>query len=399
MKKRNNVQIIMTIIITALITFSITSLYIYGKAKKQKDGETIIGSAIESDEVSTKLKLIKEKIQANFMGDIDEEKLKEYSIKGYVAGLDDEYSQYFTKEEMKKYTENTLGNYVGIGVYMVKNTEKHAVEVHKVMKNSPAEEVGMKKGDLITKVDERNITDEDFEKVSDWIEGKEGTQVNVVVTRENNEISYNITRKKIMVPNVESQMFENNIGYIYISSFDGDTSKEFKTEYDKLVNQGMNALILDLRNNGGGIANEAVEIGDFFTEKGQKLLIQSDKNGKEEISYSKNNAEITMKTVVLVNGYSASASEILAGICKELVDNATLVGTKTYGKGVIQSLYSLTDGSGLKLTTDKYFTPNHNDIHKKGIEPDIQTEEYKFTEELDKENDLQLKKAIEVLTQ
>ena len=229
------------------------------------------------------------------------------------------------------------------------------------------------------------------------IEGKAGTKVKIVFDRDGEEITKDITREKIVIKSVQSKMIDNNIGYIYISTFDGDVSKEFKESYDKLLNEGMKSLVIDMRNNGGGVAKEAVEIGDYFSEKGKNLLIEEDKNKKEEITKADRDKEITMKTAVLVNENSASASEILAAILKENADNATVVGKKTFGKGVIQTLYRLSDGSGLKITTNKYYTPNHNNIDKEGVIPDIETEKYDFNGELKKDEDIQLNKAIDTL--
>ena len=189
----------------------------------------------------------------------------------------------------------------------------------------------------------------------------------------------------------------NLIGYIYISSFEGDVSTQFENAYNDLKNQGITSLIIDVRNNGGGIVDESLDIAEMLTDKGQTLLIESDKNGEEEVIKSEKDKTITMPTVLLVNEYSASASEILAGILKEDVDNCTLIGNTTYGKGVIQTLYPLTDGSGIKITTNEYFTPNHNEINKIGIEPDIKVDDYLFTGILDLDNDIQLKRAIEEL--
>lgn len=398
MRKKRIFTTLMTIIITALVTFTVTSLWQYGRIeKKEENGETIIGKALSEDTLSTKFKLIKDKIDNSFVGEVDENNLNEYAVKGYVAGLDDKYSQYFTREEMKKYTEDTLGSFVGIGVYMRKDKEENTIVVHKVIEDSPAEKSDVKSGDIIKNVEGKEITADDFDSISNMIEGKAGTKVNIKFLRNGEEISKDITREKVVVKSVQSQMLENNIGYIYMSSFDGDVSKEFKENYDKLINDGMKSLILDMRNNGGGVAKEAVEIGDYFTERGKNLLIEEDKDGKEEVTKAEKDREITLNTAVLVNDYSASASEILAGILKENVDNATVIGNKTYGKGVIQTLYKLSDGSGLKLTTNKYYTPNHNNINKEGIMPDIETEEYDFEDELDKEKDIQLKKAIEIL--
>lgn len=397
MKRNSILKTIMTIAITGVVTFTVASLWHYGKVSKNDNNEETIGKALASDSLSTKLQVIKDKIDNSYIGETDEDNLKEYAIKGYVAGLDDDYSQYFTKEEMKKYTESTLGSYVGIGIYMYRNQDENTIVVQEVMEDSPAEKAGVQSGDIIKKVDDKEITADDFEEISSLIEGKAGTKVKIAMLREENEIIFDINREKIQVKSAEAEMLSNNIGYILVSSFDGDVSNEFKNCYDGLIKQGMKSLIIDLRNNGGGIAKEAVEIGDYFCDKGKTLLIQEDKNRKEEISNAESDKIITMDTVVLVNEYSASASEILAGILKENVDNATLVGVKTFGKGVIQSLYKLSDGSGLKLTTNKYFTPNHNEINKVGITPDIETEKYKFSKKSDKENDIQLKKAIEIL--
>ena len=395
---------IMTIIITALVTFVITTFWLYGRVTTEKSSsnnnnttEKTIATALESDTLLTKLKVIKDKINESFIGNVDEQKMKEYAVKGYIAGLEDDYSAYYTKEEMEEYKEETLGNYVGIGVYMQRDDEAGYVKIHEVMEGSPAERAGVKANDLIKKVDDEEVNVDDFERLPSMVKGIEGTTVKITFLRDGKEVTLEIVREQVNVKNVKSQMLNDGIGYIHLLSFDGDVAKQFKDEYNKLQQQGMNKLIIDLRNNGGGIVDEAIKIGDFFTDKGTKLLIQEDKNGKIEETKANNDREITMKTVVLVNEYSASASEILASILKEQVSNATVVGTTTYGKGVIQSLYTLSDGSGLKITTNEYFTPNHNTINKKGIEPDQITEEYSFSGELDQDNDIQLKKAIEVL--
>ena len=400
MKKNYFFNTLMTIIITAIVTFSVTYLWLYGRTNNNNFGnEEIIGKALSSGALSTKFLLIKQKIESNFLGDIDENKLKEYAIKGYVAGLGDEYSQYFSKDEMTEYTESTLGNYVGIGIYMTKDEEANTVTVYDVIEDSPAEKAGVKANDIIKNVDGKEITGDDFENVANMVKGKSGTVVNITFLRDNEEINMKIVRESVVVKSVKGEMLENNIGYIYISGFDGDVSSQFKEKYDELLKNGMKSLIIDLRNNGGGIATEATEIADYFTEKGTPLLIEADKNGHEEITTANTGKEIDMNVVLLVNKYSASASEILAGVFKDKVDNATVVGNTTYGKGVIQALYQLNDGSGLKITTNKYYTPNHNNIHKEGIKPDIETEEYEFNGDLDKEKDIQLKKALEVLQQ
>ena len=399
MKKNYIFRTILTIVITAIITFSITYICIYAK----KGGSNLqSGSAITSmysDATNSKLKVIKDKINSEYVGNVDENALQEYAIKGYVAGLNDIYSEYFTKDEMTDFSNETIGTYVGIGVTMTKDSEKNQIVVYGVTPNSPAEEAGIKVDDVIIKVDGNDCTGDDFETIPNKILGQEGTKVSVTVLRDGKELTFDMKRRKIVNQTITSELLDDNIGYIYLSSFEDNTYEQFKSAYDDLISKGAKSLIVDLRNNGGGIVKEATDIGDLFTDKGKVLLIESDKEKKEIKTYSKQDKTINMNVVLLVNEYSASASEILAGILKDDVDNATIVGTKTYGKGVIQSLYTLSDGSGLKLTTDEYFTPNHNEINKIGITPDEIVEGYKFSGKLDKENDTQLKKAIELLKQ
>ena len=399
MKKNYIFRTILTIVITAIITFSITYICIYAK----KGGSNLqSGSAITSmysDATNSKLKVIRDKINSEYVGNVDENTLQEYAIKGYVAGLNDIYSEYFTKDEMTDFSNETIGTYVGIGVTMTKDSEKNQIVVYGVTPNSPAEEAGIKVNDVIIKVDGNDCTGDDFETIPNKILGQEGTKVSVTVLRDGKELTFDMKRRKIVNQTITSELLDDNIGYIYLSSFEDNTYEQFKSAYDDLISKGAKSLIVDLRNNGGGIVKEATDIGDLFTDKGKVLLIESDKDKKEIKTYSKQDKTINMNVVLLVNEYSASASEILAGILKDDVENATIVGTKTYGKGVIQSLYTLSDGSGLKLTTDEYFTPNHNEINKIGITPDEIVEGYKFSGKLDKENDTQLKKAIELLKQ
>lgn len=394
----SGLKVFLLIIITIIVTFTVTYVWIYGGGRfgKASTGNSL-SSALKSDSVNTKLISIRSRIDTDYIGNVDENELTESAIKGYVNGLGDEYSEYYTKDEMQEFTSDVLGKYVGIGVYMTVDKNVNKIMVYNVMKNSPAEAVGLQAGDYIVAVDGTECTGDDFENTPDKIKGKEGTKVKITIERNGNKTDYDIERKSIEITRVASTMLDNEIGYIYISSFDGEVAKQFKNEYDSLVNQGMKSLIIDLRNNGGGIVTEATDIGDLFTNKGKTLLTEVDKQGDKETIDSKNDRTITMNTCVLVNQYSASASEILAGIMQDLVDNATIIGETTYGKGVIQTLYQLSDGSGLKLTTDEYLTPNGNKINKVGIKPDIEVKDYTFKGTLDKENDTQLKKAIETL--
>lgn len=398
-KTTNSVyKTIMTIIATAIVTFIITTVWIYSSATLTST-ETAIGNAAKSSSLSAKLSVIRNKIDQEYIGEINENDLIEGAIKGYVAGLNDEYTEYLPAKDMTSLTEDIEGEFVGIGVYITKDTTNNLILVYGTIPNSPAESAGLKTGDVITSVDGVECNGDDYDTITNSIKGKEGTKVKLGILRDGKELSYEIERKTVEVKHVEYQKLEKNIGYINISSFEGDVSTQFEEAYDKLESQGVESLIIDIRNNGGGIVSESLQIAEMLTDKGQTLLIESNKNGEEEIIKSEKDKTITMPVVLLINEYSASASEILAGILKENVENATLIGNTTYGKGVIQTVYPLTDGSGIKITTNEYFTPNHNTINKVGVEPNIKVDDYLFLGTLDLDNDTQLKRAIEELVQ
>lgn len=399
MKKQHYVfKTIITIILTALITCTITVLTLYGRTGNKSTNNNI-GSSMGSDILNTKMKTIREKINEVYIGEANDEDLKEYAIKGYVAGLNDVYSEYFTAKEMKEFTEETLGNFVGVGINMIKDIEKNSIVIYSTIKNTPAEAAGLKTGDVITAVDGQKVSGEDFENIANMVKGKEGTKVKLTILRDGQEKEYEIERKTIEIIEASSEMISDNIGYLSLTSFDGNAAEQFEKECEDLKNKGAKSLIIDLRNNGGGLVEEATKIGDLFTNKDETLLIQTDNQGKEIVTKAEKDKSIDMNVVVLVNKYSASASEILASILKDNVDKASIVGTKTYGKGVIQTLFQLADGSGLKLTTNEYFSPKHNKINKIGVEPDVVVEDKEFTYagKIDKEKDKQLQKAIEIL--
>lgn len=337
--------------------------------------------------------------EKKYIGEINKEKMIDNAIKGYVAGLEDPYTEYLTKEEMQEFTEDTQGEYVGIGVYTTNDTIQNTIVVLRTIGDSPANKAGLLTGDVITKVDDVEYSGEKLSEAVKKMKGEAGTNVKITILRNGQEMEFNITRENIKISHVSSEILENNIGYIKISSFEGGCAEEFQNKYNEIKNNNISSLIIDLRYNGGGIVDEALKIADFMVPKNEILLITSDKEQKEDVTKSKIDQEIKVPIVVLVNEYSASASEILAGILKEDI-NAKLIGVKTYGKGVIQTVYTLSDGSGLKITTNEYFTPKHNKINKIGIEPTIEVklpEQYQYTSNVPRDEDTQLKKAIEVL--
>lgn len=388
-------KIIMLIIITALLSSLITTIFIK---------ETIISSSsLESIRenggttgIEGALATIRTMIEDEYIGEIDDEQMLEMAIKGYVAGVGDEYTEYYTPEEMQEQLETAVGNYVGIGIYMVVNYEDGIITVLEPMEGSPAELAGLKEGDIINKVEGTEVTKDNVEEMSDAIKGEEGTKVKLEIKREDETFDVEVERKKIEVSHIDSRMLESNIGYIQIADFDGGAAKEFRENYEKLKSEGATSLIIDIRNNGGGVVDESIDILEMICDKGSTLLIEKDKDGNETITTAEEDPIINMPIVVLTNEYSASASEILAGALKDN-GKATIIGEKTYGKGVIQTLYSLSDGSGLKITTAEYCTPNRNSINKIGIEPDIEVKLPENTKEITDKNDTQLKKAIEEL--
>ena len=386
-------KIIMLMVLVAFITFLITSIVMY---QYFEDKDITITT---KDEISNEISNFKKIIDKYYLGEVDEEKLKEGAIRGYIEGLEDPYTEYISKDDMKEYLEDTMGNFVGIGIYMVKDTNTNRIMILSPIKNSPAEKAGIQPGDYIIKVNDVEYTAEDLTEVSSKIKGEEGSIVKIELLRGNKTITHEIKRENIKVNPVEGKVLQNNIGYIEFSSFDQDTAEDFKKQYEELEKQGIKSLIIDLRNNGGGIVSEALEIADYFTEKDSILLYEVDKNNKEEIEKSKYDPIINMPVIILTNENTASSSEILAGALKDL-EKARTVGTKTYGKGVIQEVLSLPDGSGIKITTEKYLTPNKTEINEIGIKPDVEVElpeTVKNMLNVEEKYDTQLQKAIELL--
>ena len=384
--------VLIVIIITSLLTAFTTYQYLINNGLYSKKVNT---TSLEGLEYT--LAQFRSELEKKYIGEIKDEALIEGAIKGYVDALGDPYTTYYTKKEMQKIMEETNGNFVGIGIYMTQNTQKNAVLIIKPIENSPAEKAGILPGDIITKIDDTECTK--LEDASNRIRGEEGTNVKLEIYRNGETKTFEITRTTIVVSHVTTKVLDNNIGYIAISDFEGKCADEFKTKYKELEKKGIKKLIIDIRDNGGGIVDEALEIANMLTEKGSTLLITKDKNDKEEVTTATKNPIINLPTVVLMNEYSASASEILAGALKDN-KKATLVGTKTYGKGIIQELHQLSDGSGLKITVSEYYTPNHNEIHKIGITPDIEvdlSEDAKKQITLEPKDDTQLQKAIEIL--
>lgn len=362
------------------------------------EGEVIKTS---NSDLEKYLKKVKSTIEKYYLwkDNINEDALEQGAIHGYVEALGDEYTEYIPADEMKEYTETINGNFVGVGIYMTKDIENNRVVVYYPIPNSPAESVGIKAGDLIISVDGREYTADDFENISKYIKGEEGTSVNIIIERNGEKMSFDIIRQKINTNPITTKIIEDNIGYLKLPSFDEGTCEDFKTKVEELQKNGMKSLIIDLRNNGGGIVDESTTIADYLLKKDETIISTIDNNSKKKNTVSKNNPIFEMPIVVLINENSASASEILA--CS-LQDNerAAIVGTKSYGKGIIQTLLSLSDGSGLKITTEEYYTPKGTTIHKEGIKPNYEIElpnNVKSVFSVEEQSDTQLRKAVEIL--
>lgn len=394
-------RVIMLVILTAFISSMVTTIYIYNKYEAKlltNTGDNSTSNSSTESSIAKTLKMFKSLISSKYIYDIDEENLIDGALKGYVEGLGDQYTEYLTKEEMEAFTEEASSEYVGIGIYV--SNVNNQIYVVGVMKNSPALEVGIQAGDIITKVNGVEYSGEEMSDATSVLKGEEGTTAEVSILRDENEIDFTVTRKKITVEHVASQMLKEDIAYIQINSFDSGVAESFKKQAEELLEQGAKKMIIDLRSNGGGIVDEATNIADLFVDKGKTLLITKGKSEEEKVTKAETNAQIKdIPVVILTNEATASASEILAGALRDQY-GATLVGKTSYGKGVIQTLYSLGDGSGIKITTDEYYTPNHVQINKKGLIPDYEvdlTVDEEGYYETSIEKDAQLLKAIEVV--
>ena len=400
-KRQRVYKIIMLIILTAFITCMVTTIVMYNKfeARFMNVGSTSSNENSEAENSIIKtLRLFKNVLSSKYIYDIDDSKLIDGALKGYIEGLGDPYTEYLTKEEMEAFTEEANSEYVGIGIY-VSNIDNEICIVG-VMKDSPALEAGIKAGDIIKKVDGVEYTGDNLNDATKALKAEAGTTAQITVSREGKEMDFSVTRRKITVEHVASQMLENNIAYIQINSFDSAVAESFKKQVKKLLDNGAKKIIIDLRSNGGGIVEEATDIADLFIDKGETILITKGKDEEEKITKAKITPIIkNIPVAILTNEGTASASEILAGALRDKY-GAILVGKNSYGKGVIQTLYSLGDGSGIKITTDEYYTPNHVQINKKGLSPDYETnltvdEDGYYETSMDK--DAQILKAIEVL--
>lgn len=354
----------------------------------------ISGSGLNLEAIESKLGIIQKIIDSSFLFDYDKEELEEEIYAGYLEGLGDPYTCYYTAEEYQSMMESTEGAYYGIGVMISQEVETGRVYTIRVFSGSPAEEAGMAEGDIIEEVAGEEVTGMDLNEVVTLIKGAEGTTVQVKVYRESEkkELMLDVERRQVSVDTVYYEMLDDHIGYLELTEFDSVSVEQFTDAIEDLQSQGMKSLILDLRNNPGGLLDVAVDIADVLIDTGTVVSI-ADKNGKSQSYEADTEGNLGLPLAVLVNGDSASASEVLSGCIKDY-GVGTLVGTQTFGKGIVQNIVPLTDGTAIKITTAHYYTPNGTDIHGVGITPDVVVEDDKETEDVDE----QLQAAMDVLT-
>ncbi len=338
-------------------------------------------------------------IDKRFYIEPDYNKLKEGAVRGLLSGLDDPYSIYYNPEEFAKYWEDDGGEYAGIGVQIQSRHDENICVITRVFKGSPSEEVGLKKGDILIKAGDIDVNPTTLQEAVDFIRGEIGTKVNITILRGEEEIPFEVERRKIHINLIESTMLENNIGLIQLFEFSGTSGQEFKETYDKLIAEGMKGLIIDLRDNPGGWVNNAQGIADIFIDNDVVCYFEYRDGSREYIRT--NPGKTTMPMVLLINGNSASASELLSGAFRDY-GLAEIVGTTSFGKGIAQEVVGVgTAGAGFQYTVAQYFTPKGGKVHNAGIEPDYVVE---LTEEQELINydlgdmkDPQLAKAVEVM--
>lgn len=342
-----------------------------------------------------KLSVLKGLIDENYIGDVDEEVLEEGIYKGYIQGLEDPYSVYYNEEETKDLYETTEGEYSGIGAVLSQDLESGVITLVQIYEDSPAAKAGLKDNDILTKVGDIEVTGMDLSEVVTYIKGEKGTDVDLSVLRgeDAEEVTVTATRDTVEAQTVKYEMLEGQTGYLSVSEFDSVTYAQYEEALNELTAQGMTGLIVDLRNNPGGNLNTVCEMLDLVLPKGT-IVYTEDKDGKRETATSDDEHQINVPMVVLVNGNSASASEIYAGAIQDY-GIGKIVGTQTYGKGVVQQIFDLGDGTSVKLTIAEYFTPNGRSIDGEGITPDVEVE-YE-ADENNPEADNQLEKALEVM--
>lgn len=400
-KKRAITIMVVLVLITNILTFSFTNLMTLRFNDKVVVPKGEYERLVNVFKDYSKILSVKDYIDNTYLREVDEAELLDGQLKGMVQALKDPYSVYMTKDEFTSFAQQTAGIYGGIGV-IVTPGEDNLITVVSPIEDTPGERAGIKTGDKIIKVNGVEFFAENMDLAVKEMKGKPKTKVNLTLMRKGNDgnnevIDMDITREEIRLVTVKSDIIEDNIGYIKLTSFDEITAEDFKTHLSSLEKANVEGLILDLRNNPGGLLNICADIADLLLGEGDIVYTQTKSGERDYLKSDKN--QTTLPIVLLVNEGSASASEILAGAIKDH-KRGEIIGTTTFGKGVVQRIRDLNDGSGLKLTVSEYFTPNGINIHGIGIEPDIVIELNEGVEAIGVDylkDDNQLQKALEVI--
>lgn len=360
-KKKAIIYSIVLVVVTALFT-STLQIALGNRVVVSRD-------VYEGYKKYNKLLGLESLVKEDFYKKTSDERLVSGAIKGMFSGLDDPYSQYYTKSEFERLKEQTSGAYVGIGVYISPTSEDNTITIIAPIDGSPSEKSGIKPGDKIMKVDGKAVSAKNSDEAIGMIKGKAGTQVELTIKRENKEFDVKVKREEIVSKSVESKVMDDKIGYIKITSFNETTYDEFKSALNELKEKGIDGLALDLRDNPGGLLDICKDIADELIGEGTIVYTKDNKGNTEYLKSNKKKLDLPI--ALLINEGSASASEILTAA---IVDNneGVAVGTTTFGKGLVQSVRELKDGTGYKLTTAQYFTPNGDYINGKGIKPKIE---------------------------
>lgn len=411
-KKRGGSNLILGILLGAAMSALLVSLLFLGYISS--DGED--GRQLNSDkkqhisDISVdlldettleKLEDIEDYIDRYYLYEEDEQAMRDGLLAGLVYSLDDDYAYYYDEEEYQALMESNSGTYCGIGVQVSQDAETYTITITKVFRGSPALEAGVQPGDILMRVGDMSVEGMDLNTVVTYIRGEEGSTVDLTFFRPEGqeEKTFTVERRMIDTPSVEYEMLDNQIGYILLSEFSENTYDQYMEAIQALTDAGMKGLLVDVRNNPGGLLDSVVEILDEMLPEGTIVTIR-DKNDNEEVYSSDADQSISLPMVVLTNGNSASAAEIYTAALQDY-GVATIVGTKTFGKGIVQTIFTLSDRkSAVKITTARYYTPNDVCIHEIGIEPDVEVELNEGLETkavIEHEEDNQLQKAIEVL--
>lgn len=354
-------------------------------------------SKLDYKKIEEKTSVLQNIIDRYFLFDEDMTKVEDGIYAGMMNGLGDPYTVYYTKEEYKALNEDTEGKYSGIGAVVSQNPNTKIITIVKIFDNSPANDAGLQVGDIIDKIDGEEVAGTDMDiLVKTKIRGEEGTSFKMTVLRgdERKEVELDLTRRSIEVETVAGKMLDNNIGYIAVSQFDAVTSEQFKSNIESLQSQGMTKLIVDLRGNPGGLLDQVVDMLDYILPDGL-VLYTEDKYGKREEYYSDGSHELKIPMVVLVNENSASASEVFTATFRDF-EWGTVVGKTTFGKGIVQNVLPLGDGTAVKITTQHYYPPSGYDLHKVGIKPDLEVDLNEGAK-IGTDSDNQLSAAIDIL--